>query len=610
MYYFPMSLLPGASNLQEVSTTMRRILVVMAAMLIAVGVALPAGAAQSGGQLDDCIHVRLGSLIVNPGEDIMVPVAISDVTGWGVMAFEMEICWCELPAGLLQYESCEKGPVAVASGWNMGACGMCGPNCVSVAAAGAFPLVGSGDLFYLKFHVSANAKPCMCCDIWFTTVNLYDPEVPLNVCTYNGEICVDWCDIMGVVRAWYCMTDPCDYTHYPVAIPGVRVHLSHCDQAVSSTYTDNEGFFSFLCLPPLTNSQLLDDCGYCIDLDDCAPFRHEINAFDASLILKYLVCLDDLDCCVFDVCDDKLGDVYPQRVAADVNCTGMITAYDASLILQYVVGLIPAFPCPTNWVWYFMDCMDRCTYDCPGSFWILGVGKGDVSGYCYRDIPAPALTTEATVMLGIPQHFDGYVEVPVVVQNTSNVFSAQFDVTYNPDDFIVTDVRGVGLASGFMTAYNADNGDLLIAMAGSGSFSGSGNVAIVTLQKKHTPIPVASTRVSMADALLNETTPAIADRQYDAEIVRFALGPVSPNPFSEAAVISYSAPTAASVSIDVYDVNGRLVQTVFSGQVEAGTHQAVWNGTDSAGSRVARGIYFCRMHAGEFSATEKIVMLR
>jgi hypothetical protein len=147
-------------------------------------------------------------------------------------------------------------------------------------------------------------------------------------------------------------------------------------------------------------------------------------------------------------------------------------------------------------------------------------------------------------------------------------------------------------------------------MAGSGSFSGNGNIAIITLHKKHTPIPVASTRVAIDEALLNETAPTILNEQHDAEIVAFALGPVSPNPFSKAAVVSYSAPRAASVSIDIYDVNGRLVQTVFSGQVEAGTHQATWNGTDSAGSRVARGIYFCRMSAGEFNATQKIVMLQ
>jgi flagellar hook assembly protein FlgD len=64
------------------------------------------------------------------------------------------------------------------------------------------------------------------------------------------------------------------------------------------------------------------------------------------------------------------------------------------------------------------------------------------------------------------------------------------------------------------------------------------------------------------------------------------------------------------VSLSVYDVNGRLVKTLVDEDAEAGTHLAVWDGTDSTGHRVARGIYFCRMAADEFSATAKVVLLK
>jgi hypothetical protein len=238
---------------------------------------------------------------------------------------------------------------------------------------------------------------------------------------------------------------------------------------------------------------------------------------------------------------------------------------------------------------------------------IIGLLKGNVSG---KPQLVTTLAPTATVKLGVPEHFDGYVEVPVKVKHAADIYSTQFEVTYNANDFDVTAVTGVGLGSGMMTAYNADNGNLLIAMAGSTPFTGSGTVAKVTLQKKHTPIPVASTRMEITSALLNEATPTIEGHQYDGEVVRFALGPVSPNPFREAAVISYSAPQAANVSIDIYDVNGRLVHTVYNGQVEAGTHQVTWDGRDSAGAKVARGVYFCRMNAEAFSATEKVVMLQ
>jgi len=585
---------------------LRRSALIFAAVLLAVGLAAPAFSAETGGKLDDCISIRIGDIIADPGEDISVPVYLSDVTGWGVMAFELEICWCELPAGLLQYVRCRPGEILTnAVGWGPPVCGQCGPNCVDIADAGAFALEGSGVLLYLDFHISANAKPCMCCELWFEEVNLYDPEDPLNVCDSGGEVCIDWCDISGTIMAWYCAYDGCGDLFRTTPLPGVRVHLYQCDEPVATTYTDDAGKFLFECMPPLPIPGEKEVCPYCVEIDYCAVPRGLITAFDAAIVLKYLVCMDDLMCCPIFQCGVW---VYPQMVAADVNCTDVITAYDASLILQYVVGLIPAFPCPDMWSWYFALCRN-CEHYCPAGFGITGVLKGDVSGYCYRD--APVLTgASPEIELGIPRHFGDYVDVPVSVKDATDIHSAQFEVTYNERDFAVISVETAGPASGFLSAFNADGGSLLVAMASSSSFSGSGDIAVIRLKKKHAPIPTASTRMEMASALLNETAPAIDKKPRDAEIVRFGLGPISPNPFTDDAVIAYSAPSSSGLSIGIYDVNGRLIRALRSGGVSAGTHQVTWDGRDENGARVARGVYFCRMNAGEFSATEKVVLLK
>ena len=573
-------------------------------VLLAAGVAGPAVATERGEQLDDCIHMWIGDVVANPGDDIVVPVYISNTSGWGIMAFEGKICWCAEPAGLLQYESCRPGPVITGSGWYLGACGECADNCITFTAAGVTPLEGEGIFKYLEFHVSANAKPCMCCSLWFDYMRLYDPENPLEVCLEGGEVCVDWCDVSGTITAWYCDYDDCGKPYYLRYLNDVRVHLYQCDEAVATTYTDEGGRFYFDCLPPLPDPGTAEICPYCVDVDYCDIPRSAITAFDAALILKHLVCWDDLLCCPIFQCGDY---VYPQQVAADVNCTGVITAYDASLILQYAVGLIPALPCPDMWLWYYALCRN-CEHFCPGGFGIVGVLKGDVSGTCYE---TPALLTTATpeVELGVPQHFGDYAKVAVRVKDAHNISSAQFEIDYNSSDFGIMEVRTCGLAGSFLSAYNAENGRLLIAMASSSSFSGSGEVAVITLQKKHTPLPLISTRMHMTSALLNETAPVINGDSRAAEICLFSLGPVAPNPFRDAAVITFSAPRSADVSVAIYNVNGRLVRTVLSRRVEAGSHVIEWDGTDDGGVSVARGVYFCRMNAGEFSATEKVVVL-
>ena len=57
-------------------------------------------------------------------------------------------------------------------------------------------------------------------------------------------------------------------------------------------------------------------------------------------------------------------------------------------------------------------------------------------------------------------------------------------------------------------------------------------------------------------------------------------------------------------------MTGQLVRTLADEHAAAGTHTIGWDGTDSSGDRVARGVYFVRMAAGDFRASEKIVLLK
>jgi len=60
----------------------------------------------------------------------------------------------------------------------------------------------------------------------------------------------------------------------------------------------------------------------------------------------------------------------------------------------------------------------------------------------------------------------------------------------------------------------------------------------------------------------------------------------------------------------VYDVNGRLVRSVFDEWAEAGRHEVTWNGVTDQGARVASGIYYIRMVARDYQATKRAVLVR
>lgn len=86
-----------------------------------------------------------------------------------------------------------------------------------------------------------------------------------------------------------------------------------------------------------------------------------------------------------------------------------------------------------------------------------------------------------------------------------------------------------------------------------------------------------------------------------------------PNPFNPSTTIEYSIPhieknntlSLQKVSIKIYDVLGREVSTLVDEYQSPGIYTKTFNGTDQSS-----GIYFCRLTAGGFSQTRKMVLLR
>jgi flagellar hook assembly protein FlgD len=65
-----------------------------------------------------------------------------------------------------------------------------------------------------------------------------------------------------------------------------------------------------------------------------------------------------------------------------------------------------------------------------------------------------------------------------------------------------------------------------------------------------------------------------------------------------------------NAEIVVYDVRGRRVRTLVNKFVPAGYHEAVWDGRDDFGNRVASGVYLYQLRAGGVAETRKMVLLK
>jgi uncharacterized repeat protein (TIGR01451 family) len=83
-----------------------------------------------------------------------------------------------------------------------------------------------------------------------------------------------------------------------------------------------------------------------------------------------------------------------------------------------------------------------------------------------------------------------------------------------------------------------------------------------------------------------------------------------PNPFMGTTTINFGLPRSGDVAIDVYDVAGRHVASVFNGEKAAGTHEAVWNGRGGDGVQVPAGVYFYRLSFDNEILMKKMIVMK
>jgi hypothetical protein len=78
---------------------------------------------------------------------------------------------------------------------------------------------------------------------------------------------------------------------------------------------------------------------------------------------------------------------------------------------------------------------------------------------------------------------------------------------------------------------------------------------------------------------------------------RTTLADFAPNPLISGAAghIQFTMKGEGKASIDVFDIEGRLVKSIYSGLAKEGVNDAFWNGTGNDGRQVASGVFFYRL---------------
>jgi uncharacterized repeat protein (TIGR01451 family) len=102
------------------------------------------------------------------------------------------------------------------------------------------------------------------------------------------------------------------------------------------------------------------------------------------------------------------------------------------------------------------------------------------------------------------------------------------------------------------------------------------------------------------------STPAVSVSGLPTE---FSLAPGRPNPFRSSTTFRFDLPRAGHAELVIFDVTGRRVKTLVSGDVAAGRFDAVWDGRDETGARTSPGVYFVRLQTQGYGETRKAVRI-
>ena len=110
--------------------------------------------------------------------------------------------------------------------------------------------------------------------------------------------------------------------------------------------------------------------------------------------------------------------------------------------------------------------------------------------------------------------------------------------------------------------------------------------------------------------LANSECVTLSTDTNNSVIEGFSLEKNYPNPFNPSTSITYTAPIRSFISIDIINLKGHNIKSLFKGDVLAGSHSITWNGTDNYSNKVPSGVYFLTLKSSNFNQTRKMMFLK
>ena len=224
--------------------------------------------------------------------------------------------------------------------------------------------------------------------------------------------------------------------------------------------------------------------------------------------------------------------------------------------------------------------------------------------------------------------------IRIKVSEVNDLFGLAFELLYDrpdllqilsveTDDFFGSDVV-------FYSNVEASAGKVVGGIsrkAGQGGISGTGSVVRVKARISSTAPASALIHLSLQNVVANDSNGSPMDLSIQSSNIVVGVSDVDsheemslptgyrlyqnhPNPFNAGTLIRYEISQATQVEVKVFNFAGQEIRTLVKEFQQPGYYQISWDARDEQGQRVSSGVYFCRLQAGSFVQSRKMILLR
>jgi len=262
----------------------------------------------------------------------------------------------------------------------------------------------------------------------------------------------------------------------------------------------------------------------------------------------------------------------------------------------------------------YLDCGEDCGGDCPSA------GTGDVTGDGIVDV----LDIVAVVTGILGDGFqdcalesaditgDGIVDVLDIVAIVTSILGGRTDIDDATSAKLIKDNNLLTLeANGYIGALQ------MTLSHGEGFFIQLTDEALVAdyrTDENQTKLVIVAPESSKlftykGDFEIMDIIVANSENQINVNVINtpkeFNLDTAYPNPFNPVTNINFTLPFESGVTLEVYDMQGRIIELLVSGDMKPGYHSVIWNA-----DKHSSGVYFVKMIAGEYVNTQKLMLVK